>query len=423
MNSTSLHRPLVASLPLLLLACSAGAPTDTPTPEPSATPTETPRPVETPASTPTATVVPEPTPTPEATPTPGPFPECRSVTGDKGGLVIAFDSGERLINNVTPLTTLAYTWDLASSADGRWVYQSFMGELFRSEDAGCTFRGVRNLPSTRFKAILLDPADRERLWLYAYDNAELLFTEDAETFTLSSISWEGGEPTGIVAMQLDPADPLHLRAVTAEGLLMHSRDAGVSWELLGEKNALLTTPIVTMAAFNPEDPSEVVLATGFDGLLKGTNDGASWVRLEEGLRSPDIPAETPLVGVFVAYSPADPSVLYTVISDPDQDPSRGLFYSDDGGAHFTELLRDGGQGVELTGGTRLYPDPVLPYQVYTWFGTYFQEVYTDLYRLQVDGASVTVDEQRFSFPDLYGFAFHPLDPTILYLGRVNDAPN
>lgn len=412
------------TLPLLFLAaCSGSTPDESPTSAPSPEPTETLVPVETPPVTPTATVKPEPTPTFAPTPTPGPFPECRSVAGDAGGLVIGLEAGARLINNVTPLTTLGYTWDLALSADGRWVYESFMGALYRSEDAGCTFRQVRNLPSNRFKALLLDPANRQRLLMYAYDNPELVSTDDGETFTLSTVSWEGETPTGVVSMSLDPLDALHVRAVTAEGRLIHSRDGGATWEPLGEKNGYLSTPIVTMAAFNPDDPTEVVLATGFDGLIKGSSDGATWTRLEEGLRSPDTPAETPLVGVFVAYSPADPSVLYTVVSDPDREPSRGLFYSDDAGLRFTELLRDDEQGVALTGGTRLFPDPVQPYQLYTWFGTYFQDVYTDLYRLEVEGASVTVNTQRFSFPDLYGFAFHPLDETLLYLGRVNDAPN
>lgn len=406
--------------------CSSGG-DETPTPE--ATPTQVPE-----GPTPTATPTPEPTPEPTPTagvtptfpptPTPDPYPSCRTVTGDRGGIVLSVNGGDTLINNVVPIQAVSYTWDVAVSSDGRIVWESFMGALFKSRNAGCTFEEVTGLPSTRFKSISLDPNDAERLFLSSYDDPQIVAKDADDNWTLITPKVGNVGVTGIVALSVDAVDPDVLRFVSTEGGYYRSDDGGQSWTARPIEVPGVELTQVTGASFHPGSPSHIMVASNLDGFLRTTDDGVNWEQVNEGIyQSDDTPENTALVGIYVAYSPADPDVIYGVIGYPDVD--KMIYRSTDGGDSWLHLFTT---RMSITGGTRVYPHPTDSDRFITWFGSTFGEVYTDLYRCEVTGPitggeSVVSDTIRYNFPDIFGMAYHALDPNILYFGRVNDTPD
>lgn len=405
-----------------LVACSGGSESPTPgaSPTPLDEPTPTAVPQRTPSPTPEATPTPGDIPTPPATPIPDPIPACRSVVGDEGGLEISLDDGDSLITNKTPLQAISYTWDVDVSPDGFEVLESFMNQLYRSTNSGCTFRKVEGVPenSIGFKDITRDPNDARRVFLTGYDEARLVRTDDGESWRNQLLTYDGTPITGVVAFSVDPVTPGVLRFVSAEGYYFVSIDDGSTWDRKPIPVIRTSQVYPVYASFSPDDPSHVIVATNTDGFVRTTNDGDTWVSSNSGIYvNGDTPENRSLVGIWVQHSPSDPSIVYGVIGYPDID--KLLYRSEDGGETWT-LLTAG--GVVVTGGTRIFVHPTDPDRFYTWFGTTFGDVYTDLYRCTVSGANVTVDTVRYDFPDLFGFAFHPLDPNILYLGRVNDAP-
>ena len=194
--------------------------------------------------------------------------------------------------------------------------------VYRSDDAGETWRPAGLTDSQHVGRISVDPRDPERLVVAALGH---VFGPSAERGVFRSTdggrSWQRtlfvDEWTGAVDLARDPAEPDVLYAST--------------W---GARQ------FPWLAYFRPQ------VGPG-SGIHKSTDGGATWVRLARGL------PEGPLGRIGLAVAPSRPARVYASVDGPAG--SGGLFRSDDAGATWQHVNPDRVLGSSYFG--RVAVDP------------------------------------------------------------------
>jgi photosystem II stability/assembly factor-like uncharacterized protein len=193
----------------------------------------------------------------------------------------------------------------AAAGDPLVIYAgAASGGVWKSRDAGLTWRPVFDEHSQSIGAVRIDPQDPQTVWVGT-----------GEPWTRNSVSVGTG--------------------------LYRTTDGGDSWQLMG----LADSERITRIQVHPEDGDTVwVCATGHlwdaneeRGVYKTTDGGASWERVLW------VDADTGCSDL--SLDPQDPSVLYAGMwqfrRSPDfftsGGPGSGLYKSTDGGASWREL--------------------------------------------------------------------------------------
>ncbi|RMF30430.1 MAG: hypothetical protein D6759_11970, partial [Chloroflexi bacterium] len=155
--------------------------------------------------------------------------------------------------------------------DGRVLYILHERRVFRSDDAGRSWRFVSFIPE----------GVEARHLLVSHQNADLLYLASANAGVLRSTdggsSWqiinEGLKDHRIVQIAISPLTPQRLYVVTRQEVY-RSDDGGVSWISIGRPSE---TAELTAIALDPERPGIVYLGTSDGRVLVTTNAGRSWV--------------------------------------------------------------------------------------------------------------------------------------------------
>jgi hypothetical protein len=170
----------------------------------------------------------------------------------------------------------------------------------------------------------MDAADPQRLWL---GGSSLWRTTDgAAHWSQASATVPGSQNKVVSAVAIDPANPNHVLAGTAEGFILRT-DTGLSDTGTSHWHSSQPQPgYLSSLAIDPQN-SSVAYATyssfGTTHVWKSTDGGDTWTALD-GTGSgalPDVPVQT------VAVDPAHSSNLYI-------GTDLGVFSSTDGGAHW-----------------------------------------------------------------------------------------
>jgi photosystem II stability/assembly factor-like uncharacterized protein len=129
---------------------------------------------------------------------------------------------------------------------------------------------------------------------------------------------------GALALAAHPEDADLVWAATGAGLL-HSRDAGASWEPVLER-----VPVTTVS-FDPADPQRMLAYTAApgEGLLETLDGGQDWSPVGWRLENADDAA------AHLAISPTDPQLVYLGSYRED------LLRSTDGGRSWQPLASSG----------------------------------------------------------------------------------
>lgn len=198
------------------------------------------------------------------------------------------------------------------------------GYLWRSEDAGTTWRNVQAGLQRPISALAIDPTDPKVIWVWTI-GGELWRSGDAgDTWSRRYSTPSGSESFSVLKLLVDPRDPQTLFRVDQDrsepGLhVAVSRDGGASFH----RGPLIPRTYGGDTVFFNEERGELV---AFDdkGLEVSTDGGQTWVKRGSY-------HSTPFQGGRIA--PSDPGTMYGLPVVDDVCGAR----SDDAGAHWQKL--------------------------------------------------------------------------------------
>jgi photosystem II stability/assembly factor-like uncharacterized protein len=248
------------------------------------------------------------------------------------------------------------------------IYTAARSGFFASTDGGDSWIG-RNTPPAfhlEWNAVAVDPSNPQHI--VASNNWDPVIIQSyggGRTW-----NWTGdrlAEGMGWRVIAFAPSDPKTLYAgssaflsagvfddsLPAAGVYV-SHDSGKTWTAAND--SLSSQANVIDLAIDPGDPQIVYIATGNSGLLKSSDGGRSWRKMNR--------AESSAVISSVAVNPVDSNVVYAGIG------RMGLFRSDDGGT--TLQLSMEGMPLETRVGDIVF-DPQNPQVVYA--SDHFSGVY------------------------------------------------
>src|SRR5438309_686371 len=221
--------------------------------------------------------------------------------------------------------------------------------LFKSTDGGASWSAGVSPPINgcdNIHALVMDPTDPNRLYLANYDDSV------GDTWTPLIKSADGGATWAplygppFATLAVDPLHPNTLFAGTVDFAyygydgwdyrhgVLKSIDGGAHWSTTG-----LTNTGVGVLAIDPLNPGTLYAATsgftgypihpsGFQGLFKSTDAGASWFPINNGL-SDLLSAQSAVTAIVIDRD--NSNTLYAGTA------GRGVFKTTDGGANWSSL--------------------------------------------------------------------------------------
>jgi len=211
--------------------------------------------------------------------------------------------------------------ELGAPANTLWAVDE-AGTIHRSADAGCSWRIAAAVPEVLRNRYPTRIAARNQERTYVYTGARRgpsvqssivrLTGNTIETFTHPDLG-------GIVGLEVDRSDSLHVRTITRWGLAWESKDGGATWSVLNPQAAIPYE--VRSVAFHPNDFDSMLAGTLNGGLFRSRDGGRTWSRTS--FQGSEVDG--------VAFAPSDPRVIYAGVV-----PSR-LMRSIDGGETFKQI--------------------------------------------------------------------------------------
>ena len=221
------------------------------------------------------------------------------------------------------------TLQLSPSAPELLYARVFLSEgpeedyLWRSEDAGASWRDAQSGLERPVSALAIDPSNPRVIWVWTAD-AQLWRSADAGETWSRRYTDPGSDPPQVFQLLVDPRRPRTLYRVDYEGLasgtqVAVSHDAGATFV-----EGVFVPHFFSFDSIYPRPGHDELVSFDQKGLEVSTDGGRSWtLRGQIGAAG--------FVGGRLA--PSSPDVLYGLPNDS----SRCLARSDDAGAHWEAL--------------------------------------------------------------------------------------
>lgn len=334
-------------------------------------------------------------------PTEWTVPTCTTVEGP-GAVTFTHDEGASLAATGA-LTPVTYTFGLVALGEPDTLLASSAGALLRSEDAGCTWAEIAELPHPLLR-LERGPDDVVYGW---FDNEDVVARIDAGVVTTL-------DPPGIGlhGLGVDAVDPMRVRVLDDVGQLHESLDGGQSWTAIGVPVG--DSALLYVAAFDPSDLDHALVGVSSDAAFVTFDGGVTWDEVT------GVGAIGNANGFSIVVSPSDPTLVWLQGMDLGTaigEEVRRIWRSEDGGVSFEPVV-EGDNTIILTNGVLLAPHPTETDVVYFVFGTYYQGYGTDLYKYDHTTGEVTLTHNGRD--DISSIAFHPTSPTTMYLGLTEE---
>ncbi len=155
----------------------------------------------------------------------------------------------------------------------------------------------------------------------SYSVGVLKSTDGGATWSPSGLSWPISSRSKIYKLLINPLNANVLFAATTKGIY-RTLDAGATWNVVGVAGAKITD-----IAYRPGD-STTVYAVSSD-FYKSTDGGSTFAVITSAL-----PLNTTVDRMSIAVTPADPTFVYVVGSDANNDGFYGFYQSTDNGTTF-----------------------------------------------------------------------------------------
>jgi len=176
----------------------------------------------------------------------------------------------------------------------RTLYAIASERLFQSTDGGDTWRDLSRQerpeqpPPLRFYgdwrhlSIVIDPKMPKTLYVTMGRYGLYKSTDGGETWTqkhggLPELGATGDYQHGVVALALDPKNPLTVYAASQSAGVYKSVDASDTWKQIGLKNALVQSITV-----HPDKPSNIYAASN-GGIFQSADGGQTWKPKHTGI--------------------------------------------------------------------------------------------------------------------------------------------
>jgi photosystem II stability/assembly factor-like uncharacterized protein len=260
------------------------------------------------------------------------------------------------------------------------------GGVWKSEDYGRTWNAIFDeQPTQSIGAIAVAPSDPNIIYVGSGEGLarpDLSVGDGVYKSTDAGKTWTHlglRNSQGIPALAVDPRDPNrvfaaalgHPYGANEERGIYLSSDGGQNWQKVLSKDANIGGSDVEIDPSNPDvvyaSLWEVRLGPWEDGnqysgtgggLSKSTDGGKTWRALTNGLPKG-------IIQVDVAIAASQPSRLYASVAT--NEPSVGIYRSDDAGESWTRITTDPRPALRIGGGDLPVPrvDPKNPDVVYS----------------------------------------------------------
>jgi photosystem II stability/assembly factor-like uncharacterized protein len=217
--------------------------------------------------------------------------------------------------------------------------------LYQSSNGGARWRLLtRGLPSAPFQAetVAIDPTSPRRMFATFLDQFSLkqkLFSSLDGGFSWQQVQSDLFHTIGLLVV--DPWSPRSLWAVTPSGLY-RSTNGGRSWIPSFQNDGQISDSVLSLIF--PPTQKNLIYASGFAGVFRSLDDGATWSSLSQGLPPGAI------VSSLLASGSRATTLIVGLINPP---RSTGLYRSTDGGTSWTRSDR----GIADSSVTSLAMDP------------------------------------------------------------------
>jgi len=296
--------------------------------------------------------------------------------------------------------------------DANVLYLGALRGVYRSTDGGATWELAGSGLAYRTTAGVSVSGDGRRLYAPTLGGGVYAADVDAESHDLS---WD--ESSHLVAtidhvqVTVDPSDSATIYASAYPGGLFKSTDGGRTWSEcnFGMASFEITDPSrqgYYAFAVAPSDPAVLYLGLYGVGVYRSEDGAATWRPVDGAAREMGGRHVTSLI-----VDPVDADRVYVATED-------GVFFSQDGGAHWTEMSRGldvpdvrvlaWGADGRLYGGTR-------GYEVYAYDpGEEGVREWQQLAAFSNLGQPWPIwDRASYQFTTV---AFHPSDPDVVFAG-------
>jgi hypothetical protein len=168
------------------------------------------------------------------------------------------------------------------------------GQLFKTTDGADNWAPVGSVPASSFISLAVDPHDHTTIYGAAPVNEGAIFksVDGGATWNPVGVAQIGALGRS-VAVSPHTAGLLYARLSFGQGIY-RSFDGGSNWSKVTDKDGDIV--------FDPVSASTVYLLTGLEGVLKSTDNGATWLQLTKNYHGP--------VTTALAVDPLKPSTLY-----------------------------------------------------------------------------------------------------------------
>jgi hypothetical protein len=335
-------------------------------------------------------------------------PKCREIAGS-AAVTYTKDDGATLTPTKLTLRGTRYTLGVAASdkANTLWAVQD--RTLLRSTSAGCRWDAVAyvEIPSgSDGYALTLTAAPGDRAWAWAEGRPDLSRIDGTTVTPVKA-------PGNVIGVGADPIDGNRARMGDDLGQVWETTDGGLTWSPIGKPGI---SGIIYRAAFDPADLDHVLFTAATYGAALSFDGGLTWEKVGAFSQTGGP------VNVFTAVvSPANGNVVYAQGLDLDESDAgapndgRHIWRSVDGGLSWASVAeQDAANGFYMPNGVVMAAHPSNADVLYWLFGTKSVDYGTDIYKLDVSAGAPT--KTHNTYDKMSAIAFHPGDPSVLYLG-------
>jgi hypothetical protein len=336
------------------------------------------------------------------------LPECSRITGT-GAFTFTTDEGVTLART-SRLSGIVYSYGLAVLDEPNTLLAASMPsnltEVLRSEDAGCSWSRIAQLDVDGLLRLVAGPGGIA--YGYSRGRSAVYRIEGNQVTTLTA-------PANVYGLAVSPQDPLAIRIGGTGCQFYESYDGGFGFVPVGVPGDPVNG-LFFQVAFHPDDWNQALC--GGVGAWRTADGGQTWSGIE-----PFDNDDLNFVYSF-AHSQEDPQLVWARANlDLMGEYYRDILVSHDGGATFQSVVRQLETALDQNGISRtliLTNDPPMAAHpsddaVYFVYGSNIYDYGTDLWKYDYSSGALSVVHID-GLDQIDVMAFHPVDPSVMYLG-------